>query len=122
LEFLINGEIMKLDFCALCGATNPDCLEQHHFIPKVEGGTDDESNMFTVCGTCHGRIHDVPRPLRLRPLIQEGIAKAKKRNSEVAQPRVLRKYRISINNGKSLLPNSDGRSTWARISTKRAFS
>lgn len=72
---------MRLDFCALCGERDRDCLEHHHFIPKVRGGTDDESNMFTVCGSCHGRIHDIPRPLRLGDLIIEGREKAQSRNS-----------------------------------------
>ena len=63
---------MRLTFCVLCGQNDPNTLEHHHYIPKVWGGTDDETNMFTVCGTCHGKIHDIPRPLSLGPLIKLG--------------------------------------------------
>lgn len=63
---------MRLTFCALCGEDDPTCLEHHHFIPRVHGGTDDETNMFTVCGECHGVIHAVPRPLKLGELIKDG--------------------------------------------------
>jgi hypothetical protein len=65
---------MRLNFCVLCGQDNPNTLEHHHFIPKVCGGTDEEDNMFTVCGTCHGRVHNISRPLNLSDLIKEGRA------------------------------------------------
>lgn len=65
---------MRLTFCVLCGQNDPTTLEHHHFIPNIWGGTDDENNMFTVCGICHGRIHNIPRPLNLSELIKEGNA------------------------------------------------
>jgi hypothetical protein len=33
--------------------------------------------MFTVCGTCHGRIHHIPRPLCLSDLVKAGQENAK---------------------------------------------
>ena len=39
---------MRLDFRALCGEKELAALEHHHFIPKVHGGTDDETNMFCL--------------------------------------------------------------------------
>jgi hypothetical protein len=68
---------MRLDFCVLCGCNDPSALEHHHYIPKVDGGTDDEWNMFTICGLCHGVVHAIPRPLRLRELSKKGKDKAK---------------------------------------------
>jgi HNH endonuclease len=72
---------MRLDFCALCGEADAAALEHHHFIPRALGGSDDESNMLTVCGTCHGRIHDIPRPIRLGELVKAGITKAQERTA-----------------------------------------
>jgi HNH endonuclease len=73
---------MRLDFCALCGEKDSAALEHHHFIPKVSGGSDDDTNMFTVCGTCHGKIHDIPRPLRLGGLVKHGLAKIAERSAD----------------------------------------
>jgi hypothetical protein len=72
---------MRLDFCTLCGEKDPAALEHHHFIPSVLGGSDEDSNMFTVCGPCHGKIHDIPRPLRLSELVKAGVAKAQERSA-----------------------------------------
>ena len=72
---------MRLDFCALCGEGDPAALEHHHFRPKALGGSDEEKNIFTVCGKCHGDIHDIPRPLRLGELIKVGQAKAQNRSA-----------------------------------------
>jgi HNH endonuclease len=73
---------MRLNFCALCGEKDQSALEHHHFIPRVMGGSDDETNMFTVCGTCHGKIHDVPRPHRLSVLIKEAHKQRKEERQQ----------------------------------------
>lgn len=94
---------MRLTFCTLCGENDPTALEHHHYRPKALGGTDDETNMFTVCGTCHGMVHDIPRPLRLGELVKvgqakvaertvddwQGIAAAKARQAEDAEAKAL---------------------------------
>jgi HNH endonuclease/Homeodomain-like domain len=48
---------MKLDFCVACGVR--DSLHHHHLVPRIEGGSDDDSNMITLCEDCHGRVHGV---------------------------------------------------------------
>ena len=49
---------MRDDHCALCGLRDITALEFHHaVIPKVLGGPDDERNLLTLCGECHGRMH-----------------------------------------------------------------
>src|SRR5215472_13308401 len=63
---------MRLTFCVLCGEKDQSKLEHHHFIPKVLGGTDDETNMFTVCSRCHGVVHNIERPADLRKLMRRG--------------------------------------------------
>jgi HNH endonuclease len=72
---------MKLDFCALCGATDSAALEHHHYKPKALGGDDDDRNLLTLCGECHGMVHDIPRPMRLGALIIAGREKAKERSA-----------------------------------------
>ena len=31
--------------------------EVHHIIPLAEGGTHDESNLMSLCRSCHEKIH-----------------------------------------------------------------
>ena len=46
---------MKHDHCVACGT--PDNLTQHHFVPRSLGGSDDDSNLLTLCGSCHAKAH-----------------------------------------------------------------
>ena len=46
---------MKLDFCCICGTK--ENLHHHHIIPRFRGGSDDETNQITLCGTHHAWIH-----------------------------------------------------------------
>ncbi len=39
--------------CQVCGSTQE--LEVHHVLPVAAGGTDDPSNLQTVCFDCHPR-------------------------------------------------------------------
>ena len=32
-------------------------LETHHIVPRSQGGSDDPSNLITLCPTCHKKIH-----------------------------------------------------------------
>ena len=48
---------MKQDKCAICGKTKN--LENHHIIPKVDGGTDDETNFLTLCSEHHALMHGI---------------------------------------------------------------
>ena len=42
--------------CQCCGKKN--CrLEVHHIIFRSNGGTDDESNLITLCEDCHKKVH-----------------------------------------------------------------
>lgn len=68
---------MRLAFCVFCGAS--EGLEHHHFIPQAEGGTDDETNILTVCGVHHGLIHGMRRASDIRALTTEGLVRAKAR-------------------------------------------
>jgi len=41
-------------------------LEVHHIVPRSRGGTNDESNLITLCSSCHRLIHESPRGDSLR--------------------------------------------------------
>ena len=49
------GAIMKHDYCVAC--TNKENLHQHHLIPSSQGGSNDETNLITLCGECHAKVH-----------------------------------------------------------------
>ena len=68
---------MILDFCVFCGVK--DGIEQHHVVPRAEGGTDDPANILSVCGTHHGLVHGVRRTPDISKLIKGGQAAAKAR-------------------------------------------
>lgn len=40
--------------CAFCGSK--DNLEEHHMIPLVMGGTNDERNLIFLCAECHKQV------------------------------------------------------------------
>jgi hypothetical protein len=48
---------MRTDTCVACGARG--ALHHHHLTPRIEGGSDDDTNLITLCEGCHGRIHGV---------------------------------------------------------------
>ncbi|WP_429126495.1 HNH endonuclease [Aeromonas veronii] len=68
---------MKLDFCCACGST--ENLHQHHLMPRSLGGTDDEENLITLCGECHGVIHGLGKEhfANSRELQRAGYERAK---------------------------------------------
>jgi acyl CoA:acetate/3-ketoacid CoA transferase alpha subunit len=66
-----------LTFCVACGSSNPDHLQHHYLIPRVYGGSDDETNLITLCGICHGKAHDTKRSNNHRELVKDGMERAK---------------------------------------------
>jgi HNH endonuclease len=46
---------VKLPFCVACGAKND--LQHHHLVTRKEGGSDDETNLITLCTACHYKLH-----------------------------------------------------------------
>jgi hypothetical protein len=41
---------MKLTFCVACGSTED--LQHHHLVARAKGGSDDDSNLITLCRGC----------------------------------------------------------------------
>lgn len=40
--------------CAFCG--NQELLEEHHMIPIIMGGTNEEQNLVFLCHDCHAKV------------------------------------------------------------------
>lgn len=62
---------MKTDFCVGCGSRFD--LHQHHLIPRSQGGTNRKENLVTLCGACHGRLHECRGLKTCSSLSQEAI-------------------------------------------------
>ena len=77
---------MKTEHCAVCGCEDKKVLVNHHVMPRVMGGSDDETNLLTVCNICHGKLHgkfeDKEWSNEHNELIKEGMKKAKERGSK----------------------------------------
>lgn len=43
--------------CLRCGLKNEEELEVHHILPISQGGTNDDSNLATLCSHCHEAAH-----------------------------------------------------------------
>ncbi|MGB4497084.1 MAG: HNH endonuclease [Methylococcaceae bacterium] len=52
---------MKHDYCVACGIREK--LHQHHLVPKSRGGSNDQTNLITLCVDCHEKIHRVNNSL-----------------------------------------------------------
>lgn len=54
---LVQRGIIKLNSsCYICGNTNN--LQLHHIIPLSNGGDNRATNIITLCGECHGKVHN----------------------------------------------------------------
>jgi 5-methylcytosine-specific restriction endonuclease McrA len=58
----IRKQILERDnnTCSVCG-TDIGTMHVHHIIERCTGGTDDESNLMTLCSLCHHKHHN-PEP------------------------------------------------------------
>jgi len=74
---------MKLDFCVACGTKHD--LHHHHLKPSSDGGTNDETNLVTLCQECHAIYHN----LQYRDhghLTRLGLEQAKARGVKLGSP------------------------------------
>ena len=55
----VRREVMSRDNhkCQGQGCTSKRYLEVHHKIPRAMGGSNDESNLITLCSACHRLVH-----------------------------------------------------------------
>ncbi len=61
--------------CVNCSCTED--LYVHHIVPKSAGGQDKLSNLCTLCGNCHSKVHDKDL-ISIRKLSREGQIKSGK--------------------------------------------
>lgn len=54
---IICKGILKRDGYKCVGCGNTRRLQVHHIIPVSAGGSDDPSNLITLCSDCHEQIH-----------------------------------------------------------------
>lgn len=57
----IRQEALRRDNgrCQVCGKERSG--QVHHVIPRSQGGTNDLSNLITLCGQCHMLVSPVPQ-------------------------------------------------------------
>lgn len=78
---------MRLDFCVACGERDVAKLEHHHLIPRSAGGSRHETNLITLCYTCHGKAHGYERQHH-GALTKAGLAAAKARGVKLGRQNV----------------------------------
>jgi hypothetical protein len=66
---------MKNDFCAACGSTKE--LHHHHLVPKSLGGSNEETNLITLCHECHAKVHEIAGWNNHNRLTKEALRKKK---------------------------------------------
>jgi 5-methylcytosine-specific restriction endonuclease McrA len=54
--YVLARDEYKCQYCK--GKNKNDKLEVHHIIFQSNGGSDEESNLITLCKTCHDAIHN----------------------------------------------------------------
>jgi hypothetical protein len=77
---------MKFNFCCICGIT--DSLHHHHIIPVSKGGSDEETNIITLCNKHHAWIHGL-KPTAWNNhanLVREGLENARKKGRIGGRP------------------------------------
>ena len=72
---------MKHDHCVACGQS--ENLNHHHLVPRSIGGSDDDSNLITLCGSCHAKAHQVKADWRHSELTSKALQAKKARNERV---------------------------------------
>ena len=74
-----------MNLCVACGDSNPDHLDHHHLVPRSCGGGDEETNLITLCRTCHGKLHGIEWRNDHSKLTREGQARAKARGIKLGR-------------------------------------
>lgn len=51
--------ILRMAKCYICGDNRENSLEKHHIVPRRYGGSDRDSNLVTLCASCHSAIEKI---------------------------------------------------------------
>ena len=73
------------DHCVACGQSGN--LNQHHLVPRSIGGSDDDSNLITLCGSCHAKAHQVKADWRHSELTTKALKEKKECSLRVDVPK-----------------------------------
>jgi hypothetical protein len=76
---------MRLDFCVACGHKGDD-INHHHLMPKSYGGSDNATNLITLCRECHGLLHGKQWSNDYKKLQHDGYARARSRGIHIGRP------------------------------------
>lgn len=81
-----NTKVMVLNrdnyTCQHCKGKHKDSkLEVHHIVFRNQGGSDEESNLITLCHTCHKDLHSGKISLKLSGKIKGNLKYATQMNS-----------------------------------------
>lgn len=68
--------------CQYCKGKHKDSkLEVHHIVFRSKHGSDEESNLITLCHTCHKALHSGKISLKLEGRVKENLKYATQMNS-----------------------------------------
>jgi len=67
--------------CAACGAA--ENLQAHHLIPRSLGGSDEETNLITLCAACHAKAHNLKSSGWSNELTRKALQAKKSRGERV---------------------------------------
>lgn len=68
--------------CQCCKGKHKDSkLEVHHIVFRSQGGSDEESNLITLCHTCHKNLHSGKVNLKLKGKMKGNLKYATQMNS-----------------------------------------
>lgn len=68
--------------CQCCKGKHKDKkLEVHHIVFRSQGGSDDESNLITLCHTCHKALHNGKGKIKLEGQTKGNLKYATQMNS-----------------------------------------
>lgn len=68
--------------CQCCKGKHKDSkLEVHHIVFRSQGGSDEESNLITLCHTCHTALHSGKISLNLKGKVKGTLKYATQMNS-----------------------------------------
>lgn len=71
------------NICVNCGKTSD--LYLHHIVPLSNGGTNNESNIVKLCGTCHARVHST-KNTSIREMTKRALQIKKERGEKLGRP------------------------------------